>query len=144
MTAEVFIDTNVFLYSLSDQPEEQPKAERARHVLLNDNWGWSVQVAGEFYHVATSSKRQFRLSHSSATDYVETWLNFPTASLSSSIVRSALQLADRFRISYWDAAIIAAARELGCSAVYSEDLSHGQDYDGIVVVNPFSSPGLSR
>lgn len=48
MTAEVFIDTNVFLYSLSDQPEEQPKAERARNVLLNDAWGWSVQVAGSF------------------------------------------------------------------------------------------------
>jgi predicted nucleic acid-binding protein len=137
MTAEVFIDTNVFLYSLSDQPEEQPKAERARQVLLNDNWGWSVQVAGEFYYVATSPKRQFHSSHSSATDYIETWFNFPTASLSSSTVRSALHLADRFRISYWDAAIIAAAGELGCHAVYSEDLSAGQDCHGIVIVNPF-------
>jgi predicted nucleic acid-binding protein len=127
MAAEIFIDTNVFLYSISDQPEEQPKAKRARHVLLNDNWGWSVQVAGEFYHVATSPKRQFHLSHSSATDYIETWLNFPTVSLSSLIVRSALQMADRFGISYWDAAIIAAARELSCHTVYSEDFSHGQD-----------------
>jgi len=137
MATEIFIDTNVFLYSLSDQPEEQTKAERARHILLNETWGWSVQVAGEFYHVATSPKRRFRLSHSSATDYIETWLNFPTASLSSLTVRSALRLANRFRISYWDAAIIAAARELRCHIVYSEDLSHGQDYDGIVIVNPF-------
>ena len=138
MNAEVFIDTNVFLYSLSDHPEEQPKAERARQLLLTDNWGWSVQVAGEFYNIATSPKRQFRLSHSSATEYVETWLSFPTASLNSSTVRNAFQLAHRFRISYWDAAIIAAARELGCHTVYSEDLSHGQDYNGVVVVNPFS------
>ena len=137
MTAEVFIDTNVFLYSLSDQPAEQSRAKRARHVLLNANWGWSVQVAGEFYHVATSPKRQFRLTRSLASAYIETWFSFPTASLTSSTVRSALRMADRFRISYWDAAIIAAARELACHTVYSEDLSHGQDYDGIVVVNPF-------
>ncbi|HXT61757.1 MAG TPA: PIN domain-containing protein [Pyrinomonadaceae bacterium] len=137
MNAEVFIDTNVFLYSLSDNPDEHAKAERARQLLLSANWGWSVQVAGEFYSIATSPKRQFRLSHQLATKYVETWLNFPTASLNSSTVRNALQLADRFRISYWDAAIIAAADELGCRTIYSEDLSHKQNYDGVAVVNPF-------
>ena len=40
-------------------------------------------------------------------------------------------------MSYWDAAIIAAAHELGCGTIYSEDLSHDQDYDGVTVVNPF-------
>ena len=70
-------------------------------------------------------------------EHVKTWLNFPTASLNSSTVLSALQLADRFQISYWDAAIIAAAQELDCPTLYSEDLSHGQIYDGVVVMNPF-------
>ena len=65
MNAEIFIDTNVFLYALSDLPEEQTKAGRARQLLLDENWG-SVQVAGEFYSIATSAKHQFRLSHSSA------------------------------------------------------------------------------
>ena len=137
MNAEVFIDTNVFLYSLSDRPEEQAKSERARQLLLTENWGWSVQVAGEFYHVATSAKRQFRLPHSSALEYLRTWLNFPTASLHPSTVRSAMKLIERFQVSYWDAAIVAAAHELGCGTLYSEDLSHGQDYDGVKVVNPF-------
>ncbi len=137
MNAEAFIDTNVFLYALSDRPEEQAKAERARELLLNENWGWSVQVAGEFYHIATSAKRQFRLSHSSAMEYVKTWLRFPTASLNPSTVLNALDLRERFQISYWDAAIIAAAHELGCNSIYSEDLSDGQDYGGITVVNPF-------
>src|SRR5439155_2973989 len=123
--------------SLSDNPEEKLKAERARELLLHENWGWSVQVAGEFYSVATSKKRPFRLSSSSAKEFVENWLNFPTASLDSKTVRNALELAGAFQISYWDAAIIAAARELGCLTVFSEDLSHGQDYDGVVVVNPF-------
>ena len=139
MNAEVFIDTNVFLYSLSDLPEEKAKAERARTLLLNENWGWSVQVAGEFYTIATSAKRQFQLPHSLAKEYVKAWLNFPTVALNSSTVLNAIQLADRFQISYWDAAIIAAARELACKTVYSEDLSHGQDYDGVVVVNPFAA-----
>jgi predicted nucleic acid-binding protein len=137
MNPEVFVDTNVFLYALSDRAEEQAKAERARQLLLNENWGWSVQVAGEFYHIATSAKRQFRLSNSSATDYVRTWLNFPTASLHPSTILSALNLRERFQLSYWDAAIIAAAHELGCIKIYSEDFSHGQDYEGVMVENPF-------
>ncbi len=137
MNAEAFIDTNVFLYALSDRPEEQPKAKRARELLLNENWGWSVQVAGEFYHIATSAKRQFRLPYSSAMEYVKTWLHFPTASLTPSTVLNALDLRERFQISYWDAAIVAAAHELGCNSIYSEDFSHGQDYAGVKVVNPF-------
>ena len=43
----------------------------------------------------------------------------------------------RYGISYWDAAILAAAKMLGCDAVYSEDLSREQDYDGVWVINPF-------
>ena len=61
MNAEVFVDTNVLLYSISDQPEEQAKAGRARALLLTESWGWSVQVAGEFFATATSTKREFRL-----------------------------------------------------------------------------------
>lgn len=137
MNAEAFIDTNVFLYALSDLPEEQAKGERARQLLLNEKWGWSVQVAGEFYHVATSAKRKFRLEHSLAMDYVKTWLKFPTASIQSSTVLKALQVKERFQVSYWDAAIIAAAQELGCGILYSEDLSDGQHYGGVRVVNPF-------
>jgi len=44
----------------------------------------------------------------------------------------------RFGISYWDAAILEAGRALGCELVLSEDLSHGRDYEGIRVENPFS------
>ena len=70
-------------------------------------------------------------------EYVKTWLHFPTASLTPSTVLNALDLRERFQISYWDAAIVAAAHELGCNSIYSEDLSDGQDYGGVTVVNPF-------
>ena len=57
--------------------------------------------------------------------------------ITQELVETAWALRKRFRISYWDAAIIAAAKELGCDMVYSEDLNHGQVYDGVKVINPF-------
>ncbi len=48
-----------------------------------------------------------------------------------------------FGISYWDAAILTAARQLGCTTLYTEDLNPGQNYDGVTVVNPFDAKGAS-
>ena len=137
MNADVFIDTNVFLYAISDLAEEQEKAARARALLLTESWGWSVQVAGEFFVAATSPKRQFQLPPSQAAEFIKTWLNFPTAAISSSTLLRALEIQQRFGLSYWDAAIIATASELGCPTLYTEDLSDGQNYDGVVAINPF-------
>jgi predicted nucleic acid-binding protein len=61
----------------------------------------------------------------------------PIAPITITIFDAAVGLSARFQISYWDAAIIAAAKSLGARTVYSEDLSHGQVYDGITIVNPF-------
>jgi predicted nucleic acid-binding protein len=49
----------------------------------------------------------------------------------------ALRIKATHRLSYWDAAIVAAARALGCREIYSEDMSHGRDIEGTVIVNPF-------
>lgn len=49
----------------------------------------------------------------------------------------ALQLKSRYQLSYWDAAIVAAAKALGAGVLYSEDLNHRQLYDGVRVENPF-------
>lgn len=51
----------------------------------------------------------------------------------------AVELRHRSQISYWDAAIIAAAKQMGCTSIYSEDLNAGQSYDGATIVNPFSN-----
>lgn len=55
------------------------------------------------------------------------------------LVSAAVHLHQRFQVSYWDAAILAAARQMGCRTVYSEDLNAGQDYNGVTVINPFSA-----
>ena len=58
-------------------------------------------------------------------------------SVTPDVFRDGAALSRRFRLSYWDGAILAAARACGCDIVYSEDLSGGQDYDGVRAINPF-------
>ena len=137
MSAEVFVDTNIFLYSIDDSDSASRKREVAREILRTQNWGWSVQVAAEFYVNATSPKRSFRLDSNLASALVETWLKFPTVEITPDIVRAAISLHIRYQTSYWDSAILAAAGVLGCHTVYSEDLNDGQDYNGVKIVNPF-------
>jgi predicted nucleic acid-binding protein len=45
----------------------------------------------------------------------------------------------RRNLSYWDAAILAAAKRMGCHTVFSEDLNDGQEFDGVTVINPFKA-----
>ena len=66
-------------------------------------------------------------------------LSFPVQAITLEVFQAALAIRRRFGLSYWDSAILAAARKLRCDAVYSEDLSTEQDYDGLRVVNPFES-----
>ena len=62
----------------------------------------------------------------------------PTQEITVELFTRATEMKQRFGLSYWDAAILAAAKMLGCEAVYSEDMSHNEDYDGLRVINPFS------
>ncbi len=74
MNADVFIDTNVLLYTIDEDPGSASKRQRAQQLLLSERWGWSVQVAAEFFVNATSAKRPFKLSAADAAALVESWL----------------------------------------------------------------------
>lgn len=137
MNADAFIDTNILLYTIDEDPASSSKRQRAQQLLLSERWGWSVQVAAEFYVNATSEKRPFRVAAADAAALAETWFAFPTLELTPDLFRAAVDIQQRFQLSYWDAAIIAAAKEMSCHTLYSEDLNHGQVYDGVTVVNPF-------
>jgi predicted nucleic acid-binding protein len=139
MNADVFLDTNVLLYAIDENPASASKRQRANDLIQSERWGWSLQVAAEFFVNATSARRPFRLATDDAAALVETWLSVPTLDLTPALYRAAVALHQRYGISYWDAAIIAAAKEMGCSTVYSEDLSDGQAYDGVTIVNPFKA-----
>jgi predicted nucleic acid-binding protein len=132
-----FVDTNILLYAVSRDPEELHKAERARGILAERDLALSVQVLQEFYVQATREGRPDPLTHDQATKLVESFLRFPLADISRQVMLAAIATRRRFLISYWDAAILEAARSLGCDIVLSEDLSDGQDYAGVRVENPF-------
>lgn len=136
-TAAEFVDTNVLLYAVSTVPAERKKAERARSLLDRDDLSLSVQVLQEFYVQATRATKPARLSHEQASKLIESFLRFPVQEMTVGVMQAALATARRFKISYWDAAIVEAARAIGCSVILSEDLSDGQDYGGVRVRNPF-------
>ena len=132
-----FVDTNVLLYAVSRDPREQDKGERAREILAARDLALSVQVLQEFYVQATRASRSDPLTHEQALKLVESFTRLPAAEITTEVMLAATATCQRFQISYWDAAILEAARSLGCEVVLSEDLSDGQDYAGIRVENPF-------
>ena len=77
------------------------------------------------------------LARSDAADVVRSLTAQPAQELTPEIVIAAVATSQRFQITYWDAAIIEAARKLSCGTVLTEDLNDGQDYDGVRVENPF-------
>lgn len=133
-----FADTNVLLYAISRDRDEQAKADRAREILSDHDLILSVQVLQEFYVQATRQSRPDPISHDQAVRLIESFQRFPVVDVTAALVRAALDSRQRFTISYWDAAIIEAARVSGCPTVLSEDLADGQDYGGVVVRNPFA------
>jgi predicted nucleic acid-binding protein len=135
-----FVDTNVLLYAISSDPGEQEKATRANELLGTRDVALSVQVLQEFYVQATRESRSDRLTHAQAAALVDSFRRFHVVETTLAVALAAMTTRDRFGIAYWDAAIVEAARAAGCDSVLSEDLSDGQDYAGVRVVNPFVAP----
>ncbi len=136
-----FVDTNVLLYAASLVSEDARKRSRALELLEEPELAVSVQVLQEFYHQATRSTRPGRLSHPEALGFLEPVLMFRVQPVTVNVFRAGVSISERFRLSYWDGAILAAARACGCDVVYSEDLNDQQNYEGLRVINPFAEQG---
>jgi predicted nucleic acid-binding protein len=137
-----FVDTDVLLYVISRDPAEQSKAKRANDILSTRDLALSVQVLQEFYVQATRVGRPDAIAHKQAVRLIESFRRFPVQDITAGVMMAALDARERFQLSYWDAAIIEAARAMGCAHVLSEDLNDGQDYAGVRVTNPFREPPL--
>lgn len=133
-----FVDTNVLLYAVSSAKPDRTKAAQAAALLDESDLALSVQVLQEFYVQATRVGATAALSHESAVAFLTTLLRFPVQEITVPLVRAALATRARWRLSYWDAAIVEAARAAGCDTICTEDLQHGQDFGGVRVVNPFA------
>lgn len=137
MTAKRFFDTNVVIYAYDDS--EPTKQAMARSLLLNaaatTTGVISTQVLGEFFH-ATVVRRPL-LTVANARTALRALSHLHVATIPPSLVERAVDLHERFQLRYWDALIIATAKHEGCDEVLSEDMNHGQNYDGVRVTNPF-------
>ena len=136
-----FVDTNVAVYAVSTDPGDERK-QRIAEMLLNreaDSLAVSIQVLGEFYIQVTRPSRPYSLGHQEAVAIMESLLLYYVQPLTLETFVRAMRYRERFGLSYWDCLILAAAIQSGCDAVYSEDMSTTQDYDGIRVINPFAA-----
>ena len=137
MNAKVFFDTNVLVYAAVGTGKNESKRKRALDLIQSEDFGTSAQVLQEFF-VTVVRKASRPLSAAQALEWIEQWAAFPCQPIDRELVQIAVGLSERFTISYWDAAILAAAEALGSRIVYSEDLNDGQQYGEVRVINPFS------
>ena len=139
MPAEFFLDTNIFVYTFDRrEPKKQARARGLVERALGTGDGVvSSQVVQEFLNVALR-KFERPLSDEQALRYLREVLD-PLCSVfpSISLYETALSLHRRWRFSFYDSLIVAAALESNCKVLYSEDLQDGQEIESLTVVNPF-------
>ncbi|MFV2066883.1 MAG: PIN domain-containing protein [Pirellulales bacterium] len=138
MSVDCLLDTNVLVYAAAGRGAEEAKRKRAIELIKNEAIGLSAQVLQEFY-VTVVCKITVPLSAEEALKWIEQFEAFPCLAIDRALVKIAIEISQRFQISYWDGAIIAATETLGAGTLYTEDLNHGQLYGSIRVVNPFLS-----
>jgi len=133
-----FVDTNVLLYAYD---HNEPIKQRQAEALLTDLWHrragcLSIQVLQEFYVNATrklSRPLELATAKELVRDYALWIVHLPT----SSDLLSAIELHERYQVSFWDAMILQSALELGCALLWSENLNPGQSFVGLTVQSPF-------
>ncbi len=138
MKGDVFIDTNILVYAHDrDAGERHSSAMR----LIEGAWEsrllpWiSMQVLQEL-HVNLVRKG---IDVAQSSDLVSAYLSWHVIENTKSLFRDALKVQQRWKTSFWDASVIAAAQQAGATELWSEDLNAGQDYGGVRVVNPLRS-----
>jgi len=134
--AGIFLDTNVLLYAALGRAHAGDRLDRAREIVLTEDYCTSGQVLAEFYHNAIR-KGVKPLSPDRAREWVRVIALKPCQPVTPDVVVAGIDNARRYQLSYWDGAIIAAAEKIGAKVLYSEDLNHGQTYGSVRVENPF-------
>jgi predicted nucleic acid-binding protein len=136
MTAPIFVDTNVLIYALDEADLRKQETARAwRAQLWKSGRGRiSYQVLQEFYVKVT---QKWPSARAQARAEVRDLLAWQPVAVDAALLELGWRIQDRYRLSFWDALIVAAARSSLCRYLLTEDLQPGQELDGVVVVNPF-------
>jgi len=135
-SALAFVDTNVLLYSIDDtEPHKQGIAAALLEQLGRSNTGvLSTQVLLEF---AFNLTRKFKLSQTTAERMTTAYTAWQVVDSDVPLVLLGLARSAQNQVSIWDAMVIEAALRCGAKTLYTEDLTHGQRFGGLTVVNPF-------
>lgn len=133
-----FVDTNVLVYARdSSEPDKQPLAKTwMEHLWRTETGRTSVQVLNEYY-VTVTRKLSPGLDHATACDDIRDLGAWRPALVDQATMATAWDLEDRFSLSWWDSLMVANALELGCDCLLTEDLQDGQEFDRLLVTNPF-------
>ena len=136
MTAPVFVDSNVLIYAIDEgNPKKYEAAKLWRSELWKSRRGRvSFQVLQEFY---VNIARRWPEASEQARAEIRNLLAWKPVVMNAEMLEHGWKIQDRYRLSFWDALIVAAAKAVSCRYLLTEDLQADQDFDGLVVVNPF-------
>jgi predicted nucleic acid-binding protein len=140
MNGEAFVDTNLLIYAHDRHGgRKTDQAQELLAQLWKERRGvLSTQVLQEF---CVNVRRKFRqpMSPAELREAILAYMNWRLMVNTPNSILRGLEVQAMFQLSFWDAMIVQAAESAGCEVLYSEDLSHGQIYGGVLVVNPFLS-----
>jgi predicted nucleic acid-binding protein len=132
-----FIDTNILIYAYdaSTAEKHQKASKLLQELWIGENGCISIQVLQEFYVNATRKAPQ-ALEPLQAASIIRDLSNWKIHRPDTEDVLAAISIQQQYQISFWDALIIRSAQESNCKTLWSEDLSNGQDYGDVKVINP--------
>jgi predicted nucleic acid-binding protein len=134
MLSAIFLDTNILIYAAAGAKSEPRKWAISAELFQHPEAAISAQVMAEFFWNVVKKKY---LDVGTAARWLDTMMMMPCVEVDSSLVLDGAAIARRHQIAYWDAALIAACKRCDAETLYTEDLNHGQLYEGVRVVNPF-------
>jgi predicted nucleic acid-binding protein len=138
MKDKIFIDTNIFIYYISD---DKVKKSIAKKIIIDDFDEFimfiSSQVISEFVYVSIRKNLlEKKGTFSLAKEFMDI---FVFAMIKKSTILKAFEVMSKYNFSYWDSLIVASALENDCSILYSEDLQHRQIIENkLKILNPFN------
>ncbi|MBW2646795.1 MAG: PIN domain-containing protein [Deltaproteobacteria bacterium] len=140
MKDKIFVDTNILIYAhdLDAGPKHDVAASIIEELWGNENGVISTQVLQEFY-VNVTKKIPQPLTYTNARGIIENYTSWHIETNRADSVLRASEIEERYKLSFWDALIIAAASRAKVSKVLTEDLNDGQIIEGMLIDNPFKS-----
>ena len=134
-----FVDTNILIYAFDDSAGEKHQKASAllQNLWLEENGCISIQVLQEFY-VNVTSKAPYALDYLLAETIIRDLRRWKVHRPDTEDILAAILIQQQYQVSFWDAMILRSAQESNCKILLSEDLSSGQEYSGVKVINPLA------